>query len=53
MKKTRNEILLEKLKEKYPELDISKPVYPDGYWDCLRKNIIFNESNNTSKKTDK
>lgn len=50
MEKTRNEILLEKLKEKYPELDISKPVYPDGYWNCLRKNINLIEPDNTTKK---
>ena len=63
MKKTRNEIL-ERLKKKYPELDISKPVYPDGYWDetfkilkdtenDLKKELNLNESNNSTKKDSK
>jgi hypothetical protein len=61
MKKDKNLILLEKLKDKYPDINISKPVYPEGYWDetfkilrdtenGIKKEIKLNEPNNTSKK---
>lgn len=36
--KTRNEILLEKLKKKYPNLKTDKPTYPEDYWDIIKFN---------------
>jgi len=48
MKKDENLILLEKLKDKYPDINISKPFYPEGYWDETFK--ILRDTENGIKK---
>ena len=48
MNKNLNIILLEKLKDKYPDINISKPVYPEGYWNETFK--ILRDTENDIKK---
>ena len=57
---TRNQILLNKLKNKYPNLNIDKPIYDDNYWDNIsnslkseEKVLNFNETNNITKEISK
>jgi hypothetical protein len=58
---TRNQILLKKLKEKYPNLNINKPKYDDNYWDEILHDLklvekefyLYDESNNITKKISK
>ena len=49
---TTNQKILKKLKKKYSNLNIDKPVHSDGYWDNIKfeNELVINETNNTSKK---